>query len=245
MIYLSFYGKIIKIQYSLLWLINDKPYFKGDVLKLKTIKQKYAVFAPLLVLFSDLIAYYGTKLINRDMVHHMLPISLDYKIPFIEPFIIVYVLAFIQWAAAYIIISFEDKEKAYRYAVAATIANIVCAVVFIVFPTDITSLRPAASGVGLTGKLTKLIFSADTPAQNLFPSMHCLESWLCIRVVFDSRKIPTVLKWVNLLFSISVFMSVVFLKQHYLVDIPAGILTAEISYFIARKLKLGEKLSKL
>ena len=46
MIYLSFYGKMIKIQYSLLWLINDKPYFKGDVLKLKTIKQKYAVFRP-------------------------------------------------------------------------------------------------------------------------------------------------------------------------------------------------------
>ena len=85
--------------------------FRGDVLKLKTIRQKYAVFAPLLVLFSDLIAYYGTRLFNRDMVHHSLPISLDYKIPFIEPFIIVYVLAFLQWVAAYIIISMHILLK--------------------------------------------------------------------------------------------------------------------------------------
>ena len=214
-------------------------------MKIKSLKQKYAVFAPLLVLISDLVAFYGTKLINRGRTYHMLPIPIDDKIPFVESFIIVYVLAFLQWAAAYILISVEDKEKGYRYAVAATIANIICGIIFIAFPTEITAVRPAASGIGFTGKLTEFIFAADTPAYNLFPSMHCMESWLCIRIAFDSKKAPTALKIINLIFSILVFASVVLLKQHFILDIPAGIFTAELSYFISKKFKLGEKLSRL
>ena len=155
------------------------------------------------------------------------------KIPFIESFIYVYVLAFLQWIICYITACVKDDEKCGYFAFGASFANIMCAVCFVAFPTVMT-LRPEITGSSLTDMLTRLIFAADTPPVNLFPSIHCLESWICLRMIFSLKGVPRAVKYANAVFSCLVFASVLLVKQHAFVDVPAGIAAAEAGLLIAR-----------
>ena len=68
----------------------------------------------------------------------------------------------------------------------------------------------------------------------LFPSIHCLDSWLCWRFLVKIEWIPKWYKWINFLFTLLVCASTVLVKQHLLVDIFAGIAVAEIGLLLSR-----------
>lgn len=231
-----FYGFCVKMFKQFIW--------GNNTLKTKAFLKRYSVIALLSVLLSDLLAFYGSHLLMFGRGYHDITSALDKKIPFVPEFIIVYVLAFVQWVACYIAIAAEDKQKAYRFCVGASVANIICGIVFVAFPT-VMAIRPEASGTGLVGFLTRFIFAADNPPVNLFPSMHCLESYLCIRVIFASKRVPKFLKALNLVFSIMVFAAVLLVKQHLIIDVFAGILVAELGVLLTKALKLDEKLIKM
>ena len=110
-------------------------------------------------------------------------------------------------------------------------AKALCFVLFLLLPTTIA--RPEAAGSGLIGWLTRTIYAADTPVA-LFPSIHCVDSWLCWRFLMDCRKVPKWYKWVNFVFSLLVCASTVLVKQHVVVDIFAGIAVAEIGLLLSR-----------
>ncbi len=214
-------------------------------MKFKAFCVRYSCMAGLSVIVTNMLAFYATHLLmfGRKYGDGVI-LSIDRKLPFVPEFIIVYVLAFVQWVACYLVLMIEDKGKAYRYATAASVANLVCGVIFVIFPTAMT-IRPDPSGSGLVGFLVRFIFAADTPPVNLFPSIHCLESWMCIRMLFVSKKTPAALKWLNLVFSLAVFAAVALVKQHAVVDIPAGILVAEAGLLAVKRFKWDEKLIKL
>jgi membrane-associated phospholipid phosphatase len=76
------------------------------------------------------------------------------------------------------------------------------------------------------------LYSIDA-ADNLFPSIHCLESWVCFRgimLVKDKSKIYTP---IVLIFTLLVFASTVCLKQHVVADIVGGVLVSEIGFAVA------------
>ena len=104
--------------------------------------------------------------------------------------------------------------------------------IFLLLPTTIA--RPEADGSGLIGWLTRIIYMADTPV-TLFPSIHCLDSWLCWRFLVKCKKVPRWYKWVNFVFSLLVCASTVLVKQHVFVDIFAGIAVAELGLLLSRR----------
>ena len=196
----------------------------------KLIPPRYSWGWLVAVIFVNFSVYGGARLINGNRVHYILSLPLDDRVPLCEPFIIVYLLAFAQWAAGYLLAAGESRAVCRRVAVGDIIAKMVCFAVFLIIPT--TLHRPEITGSGIFDRLTRMVYSMDAP-DNLLPSIHCLESWVCLRSSFWLRRVPRWYRPVNAVFTVLVCASTVLLKQHLLIDIPAGILTAELGLGLA------------
>ena len=68
---------------------------------------------------------------------------------------------------------------------------------------------------------------------NLFPSIHCLESWCCIHAAFEMKKVPNWYKGVTVVMSLGVFASTLLVKQHVLLDMFGGIAVFEAGLLLA------------
>lgn len=210
--------------------------------KLKTFIPRYG-YLPIITLFSfNSIIYFFTKLAYDPSRVYDLSLEIDQSLPFVSPFILVYVLAYLQWVLGYIMIARESREEIYKAATANMISKVFCGIIFLAIPT--VMVRAELSGGGIFNQLTSLIYAADTPAVNLFPSIHCLESWAVFRCSLK-LKLPIGYKIAMGVFSLAVFASVLLVKQHIILDIPAGILVFELAYLIVHLTKIDQKLAKL
>lgn len=193
---------------------------------------KYAYIPLLSVLIVNFTAYCGTRLITRDLAHFDFTLTIDNAIPFVPAFSSIYLLAYVQWIAGFVMISRDSRELCYRVLSGEIISKLICMVLFLVIPT--TMIRAEITSDGFFDSVVKLIYQTDS-ADNLFPSLHCLESWICFRGAMQMKKTG---KWYvvfSLIFSLLVFASTVFVKQHVFVDIIAGVLVCEIGQFISKK----------
>lgn len=207
--------------------------------------KKYSFIPPLAVLATNLVSSFLTRIFTSGGHIYDIVTAWDKSIPFIPEFIYVYFLAFVQWAICLVAIMIIDREKCWYYCLATSLGNLLSGVVFLVFPTIMT-IRPEFSGGGAFTELVgKFIFAADTPPMNIFPSLHCLHSWACMRMIFALKRVPASLKVINAVFSVLVFLSVLFVKQHLIFDIPTGILAFEAGLLITKLSGLDKKLSGL
>ena len=179
------------------------------------------------------LAYYATKLITQNMAHFDLSLPIDGAIPFIPAFSVFYVLAYVQWIAGYILIARDSRELCRRVISGEIISKLICMALFLLIPT--TAVRPEIVSDGLFHRIVGCIYRLDA-ADNLFPSIHCLESWVCFRGAMRMKKTPPAYRYLTLLFSLLVFASTVLIKQHVAVDIIGGVLTAEIGQQIAKRI---------
>lgn len=191
----------------------------------------YSVLPILLCVGANVLSFYGTRLFNTAMPHFSLEIMADRAVPFVPAFITVYIAAYAQWVLCYIFIAREGRDFAYRYFSGLFLSKLLCAAVFLILPTAIT--RPEITGTDIFSRLTAMIYSADTP-DNLFPSVHCLESVYFAIVLLYSKKLPDWAKTLNAVFSLFVCASVVFVKQHFVLDIFGGAAVAFLSVLVAR-----------
>ena len=84
------------------------------------------------------------------------------------------------------------------------------------------------------------LYTMDAPV-TLFPSIHCLLSWLCWRG-FCKLEHPRWMNGLSLLFTLAVFASTVLVKQHYAADILGGVAVAELGLMLSgRYLKHRKK----
>lgn len=187
----------------------------------------------------NLLCYYVPKLITFSFPKHYMEIGADALIPLIPATIIIYAGAFFQWLVYYLRTAKADSLSASRALTAEVISKLVCALCFIIYPTTVN--RPQASGTDFFSVITNLMFFVDVPTC-IFPSIHCLQSWLCMRFALGRRDLSVPRKCFSVLFTLAVCVSTVTMKQHALVDIPAGILLAEICLAISPRLKMTGKL---
>ena len=192
---------------------------------------KYAI-VPAAIYILLLPTYFIAHLLTKDAQHISVATPLDDAIPFLPAFIWIYILAYLQWFIGYVVIARSSEPLCKNYFGGHFIAKSITILTFLILPTAI--VLPNADGSGLTYELVRWIYSADNPT-NLFPSLHCLESWIVARGLMESRA-PKYAKTAMWLFSILVFMSVVFVKQHFALDIVGGILVAELGIFLSKKL---------
>lgn len=208
----------------------------------KKIIPTFARLPLLAVLFTNCFIYYIAKLIAGGLEHHSILLGLDSLVPFCPFFIIFYVLAYVQWVLGYVSAAREGGELFFWMVSASVVSKLICLVIFIAFPTQME--RPEITGGGFFNWLTGVIYYFDTPV-NLFPSIHCLESWLCVRAALRSGERKTSLKLLTSVFALLVFASTIFVKQHAVLDIIGGVAVAELGIAISQRIKLGSVISRL
>ena len=71
-------------------------------------------------------------------------------------------------------------------------------------------------------------YLADAPGFNNFPSLHVALSLLVSLIVYNHDKKHW---WVWIMFS-GIMFSTMFIKQHYIIDVVAGILLGIIGYLV-------------
>lgn len=197
-----------------------------------------AVFCCLALIF----AFYATRLFNSDGPHYNVAIPLDDKIPFVPAFIVFYVGAYAQWVLNLWLAAREGQDFYFRVTTTEILAKLIAVPIFLFFPTAM--VRPEIRGSGFFESLTAFIYACDSP-DNLFPSMHCMDSWLCLLVMLRMKRVPLWAKWVNGIFSVLVFASVVLVKQHLFLDIIGGLLLVEIAFLVRKTFRAERVMYRL
>ena len=151
----------------------------------------------------------------------------DEKVPVLPWMVSIYFGSYVFWLFLYddrLQISGEDTD---RFFYADLIGKAICAGLFILVPT--TMLRPAVTGTGLWCRALSLLYRMDSPV-NLFPSIHCFNSWLCwigIRSRTDRKR---TMKLFTLASVIAICFSTLAIRQHVIADVAGSILLAEFCY---------------
>ncbi len=193
---------------------------------------KYMWIPILFAILWNWLAYQGTRYITTPLYHYNLTNDVDNQIPVIPAAMIIYWGCYLFWVINYIIGCRQEEDIAFRFISAEFLAKLGCMIIYIAFPT--TNVRPDIDGNGFFEDMMRQLYSVDA-ADNLFPSIHCLMSWMGFIAV---RKNPNVKGWykvVSLVIAILVFISTLTTKQHVLVDIAGGVILAEGSYYLTKK----------
>ena len=194
----------------------------------------YGWMSVIVSLAVNMTAFQATRLINRGWHHYDFSLPIDNVIPLVTWFIIIYIpIAYGQWIYGFYLAARERKPICYHFYASEIIAKLLCLVCFLVIPT--TMVRHDLTGTDFLSRWVQLIYDTDA-ADNLFPSIHCLESYVLLRECFLMERCPKWFKWANIPVTLLVFASTLFLRQHVFVDIIGAIVVVEIGIFIANRL---------
>lgn len=192
--------------------------------------------ALLAALIYQCLVYSGTRLFTVGWRHWHMTTALDRAAPFLPWTVAVYVAAYFFWAANYMLAVRQGEDRAWRFLAADMLGKTVCLVVFLLLPT--ATVRPAIPEDAPLGGLLGLIYMLDTP-DNLFPSIHCLNSWLCWAGIRDCGSVPAGYRAFSLCMALAVALSTLTTKQHVLADAAAGFALGELCWRAAGRTGLG------
>ena len=153
-------------------------------------------------------------------------------IPIAPPWIAVYVGAYLYWVVGYVAIARVSPGVCRRFFRADYLAKAVAMLSFIFLPTWLPREQVASGGA--FGWLLRAIYAADPP-NNLFPSLHCSVSWLIARQIGALSAFRPAVKAAAFAFSVLVFLSTLYTRQHLIADVLGGMLLAEGAFYISRK----------
>ena len=191
---------------------------------------QYAFFSFLCCFAVNCIVYWATQFIRADAYHYDFTTEFDRMVPFQPWWVLIYVLSFLFWVVNYSLVSKRSpKEFWFKFASADMLARVVCGVIFVVIPT--TNVRPELADGGFWNMAMGLIYSLDEPF-NLFPSIHCLASWMCYIGIRRNKDVSTGYKVFSFVFALLICASTQFTKQHYIVDVVGGLILAELCFFV-------------
>lgn len=163
--------------------------------------------------------------------YHVVNMKIDDIIPFCKYFAVFYVSYY--WLPQFMlwVLSFYDKKKYWiltiSFALSCVLAN-----VFFYFYNVKMDLRATVDGNDIFSYLVKWVYNKDKSALNCFPSIHAVLGVTLFLVGFRTKNIPKYWKVIALVFGIGTVLSTVFVKQHYFVDMIAGVVLAVIVYII-------------
>ena len=188
------------------------------------------LLALLLAFLWNQIVYCGARWIAGGWKHFDLTTSLDLLVPFLPWTVSVYFGFFLFWGVNYYLCAVQESAERDRFFSADALAKGICFLLFLLIPT--TNVRPEIVGESIWDALMRLLYQIDA-ADNLFPSIHCLVSWLCWIGVRKRKDIPVGYRYFSLATAIAVCISTLTIRQHVIADVVGGVLLAELCYWIA------------
>lgn len=192
-------------------------------------KNKHGLLMLYMFLYFPWFSFLEKTVTNNFHVIHM---AVDDKIPFIEFFIVPYLLWFFYVAGAVLFYFFRNKDEYVKLCIFLFTGMTIFLIISTIYPNG-QYLRPTTFvRDNIFVDMVQKLYATDTPT-NLFPSIHVYNSigvnfaiWHCDN--FKERH-----KWVrgaSSILMISIVLSTMFLKQHSMFDVITGIVLASFMY---------------
>ena len=194
---------------------------------------KKLIFPTIAIIVIAMLSYWLPQFIVDINKAKSVKVFIDDIIPLYPPALIVYLLAYLQWALSLYVLVKKDTLFGKRITLMIIISSIIAFLIYTFYPTYF--VRPNFEINSFFTWLLSKIYIADKPL-DAFPSFHCLISTLTIIIINHSKDIDKKYKIINIIFSILVYVSALLIKQHSIIDVPAGILLALICYFVSIKI---------
>lgn len=175
--------------------------------------------------------YYLEKHVTADSDFHLIHAAVDDYIPFIEYFIVPYLLWFAFIAVTFLWFFFHDVSGFYKMAAFLFTGMTIFLIISTIYPNGL-DLRPVQfERDNIFVDMVKMLYKADTPT-NVLPSIHVFNSiGVCIAIshnkTLSSRK---VIHYGSLVLGISIILATMFLKQHSVIDVTLAGCIATLLY---------------
>ena len=178
--------------------------------------------------------YFITEYLNPNNSGTAVSCSLDYKIPFLEIFVIPYVGWYLLIAVSLLYFALYNVENFKRLQIFIIVTQITAMVIYIIFP-NFQPLRPDVyPRDNFLTDIVALLQTADTNS-NVCPSLHVAYSIGISSIWLREKDAAWWVKTLVVIFCILVCLSTAFIKQHSVIDglvaIPVCILAEGISCF--------------
>ncbi len=163
---------------------------------------------------------------NRTGVRmHTIHMELDDAIPFIEWFIVPYLIWFAYIAAGVLFLFLTASKREFHQCCGYLFLGMtVFLIISYIYPNQL-HLRPALfSRENWAVSLVSLLYQTDTPT-NVFPSIHVYNS-LVMHIALSRNDYIRKHRWLKIcsfVLAVSIVLSTIFLKQHSLWDVFGGI----------------------
>ncbi len=202
---------------------------------------RYVLIPMILCFLVNCVIYWVTQHLMSGVHHHDFTTAFDRWVPFSPIWSILYMLSFPIWAFMYFYISYKDYHIFKTLIVSDMLSKCVCGIVFLLLPT--TNVRPVLTD-GPYRWIMENIYDFDLP-YNLFPSIHCLISWLAFIAFRRSDKIDIELKVWAFFMASAICISTQMIKQHYIVDVIGAVVIGEMIFAIVNRRGIYKKFSFL
>lgn len=203
-----------------------------DTIKKTKLFPGYSYLPLAMAVAMQMLVYFGTKPFTRDLPHLSIPLPFEGSIPFAPEWVTVYAMTFFFWIIGLIVAMEQERELCFKLFTAVYAAQLMCFVFFIAMPTCID--RPEITGSAYYDRLLSQIYAADEPV-NLFPSMHCMLSYIVFRGLMYCPGVKKPYVAAAGVLTALICASTVLVKQHFLLDVFAGLILGELSLCIALK----------
>lgn len=172
--------------------------------------------------------------------------AIDDHIPLIPVFVLVYWYSYVFWIGATLRIAKTSKQNFTNWVIAFTLSEFIGFIIFCLYPTVLDryeeGLFSLAGKEGFCNRLLWVTYTFDggRMGHNLFPSYHCMFSMSCYMGVRRKDKVPKWQRVYTLIEIILIFMSTLFTRQHYFMDVISGIAISIICNIIVQKWNPGK-----
>lgn len=194
---------------------------------------KGAYIVCILCVIWNCIVYYGVRFLYDGRKFYDMTTGIEESIPVIPWTVIIYYFFFPFVVINVFFIVTKGRNQIYEYAVAEIMAKAVCLACFLIIPT--TNVRPVLESNDIFTKILEYLYTSD-PANNLFPSIHCMDSWLLFLTIKGSDWASKRMKIVTGIIASAICISTLTTKQHVLPDVYVGIALAEGGYYAGKKI---------
>ena len=163
--------------------------------------------------------------------YHVIHSVIDNKIPFVEYFIVPYLLWFLFIAATFLYFFFKDVDGFYKLAKLMFAGMTIFLIISTLVPNGL-NLRPmyfARDNVFVD--MVKMLYKADTPT-NVLPSLHVYNSLGACIAIYNSKALQKhkVISWSAYILAALIILATMFLKQHSIIDVMAAFIMAYTIY---------------
>lgn len=184
-------------------------------------------FLFLYVILFQMLGYFLLNELSRG-TERTLMLPLDNLLPFIPAFSLAYVAMYFMGFLPF----FTVRNTSYlrKVALGYIILGGISFLIFALFPVKM--IRPDFAAEHGFELLVSIIYHIDLP-YNTFPSLHVIQVFFAALVV---RKVNKRAGNYAFLLAVPISLSTLLIKQHYVLDLAAGLLIAVVGYLVFARL---------